>query len=123
MVTFRLSASSPQDRMLCAARLLPFAAAFVIAAAIPAGAQSHRTHVSDDLKRHLDSGDPTATAVIVAGSPAEVDAIAARHGLRVRRRLSSGAVLDVPRDGLPRWRTTTTFRSSPAITLFAGRWR
>src|SRR5258706_10853175 len=96
MVTFRLSASSPQDRMLCAARLLLFAAAFVLAGASRAGAQSHRIHVSDDLKRHLDSGDATATAVIVAGSPAQVDEIAARHGLRVRRRLSSGAVLDVP---------------------------
>ena len=96
MVTFRHSATSPQDRMLCATRLLLFAAAFVIAAAIPAGAQARRTHVSDDLKRHLDSGDATATAVIVVGSSAQVDAIAARHGLSVRRRLSSGAVLDVP---------------------------
>src|SRR5258706_4175620 len=100
MVNLRLSASSPQDRMLCAARLLLFATASMLAGADYAGAQSHRAHISDDLKRHLDSGDPTATAVIVTGSPAQVDAIAARHGLRVRRRLSSGAVLDVPADRL-----------------------
>src|SRR5690606_38875449 len=45
---------------------------------------------------HLRRGEPTGTRVIVSGTPAQIDAIAMRHGVRVRRRLQAGAVLDVP---------------------------
>src|SRR6266850_1305838 len=38
----------------------------------------------------------SAATVIVNGTRDEVAAIAARHGLRVRRTLTSGATLDVP---------------------------
>ena len=55
-----------------------------------------RAHLSDDLQQHLDAGDATATTVIVTGTPDQIAAIAARHGLGVRRLLTSGAVLEVP---------------------------
>jgi hypothetical protein len=110
MVTPRLSAASiqrffPRRMMLRAARLLFSAAAVISTVGLslaraesraPAGAQSHRAHLSDDLTHHLNSGDATGSTVIVIGTAAQVDAIVARHGLRVHRRLASGAVLDVP---------------------------
>ena len=75
-------------------RSLP-AIAFVLVASTGAGAQP-RAHLSTDLQHRLDAGDGSASTVIVSGTSAEVDAIAARHGLRVQRRLDGGAVLDVP---------------------------
>ena len=92
MVTLRHSAAS--RRMLRASRLLLPAAAFLLAS-VTADAQG-RAHLSDDLQQHLDAGDATATTVIVAGTPDQIAAIAARHGLGVRRLLTSGAVLEVP---------------------------
>src|SRR5712691_2995975 len=89
MATLRLSAAS------IAPRMLRVAAIFFISVTV-AAAQGRRAHLSDDLQQHLDAGDSTATTVIVSGTPAQVAAIAARHGLRVRRTLTSGAVLDVP---------------------------
>ena len=90
------SAASGNRRMLRAARLAPMAAAVLFAAVSGAGAQGRRAHLSDDLQRHLDAGDATATTVIVSGTSEQVAALAARHGLRVRRALTSGAVVEVP---------------------------
>jgi serine protease AprX len=66
-----------------------------------ASAQQHtvranRARLSHDLVARLRSGDTSDTSVIVTGSQARVDRLAARHGLRVSKRLESGAVLDVP---------------------------
>src|SRR5690242_4392909 len=75
-------------------RLPLLAAAFVLA-----GTAAHaqpRAHLSRDLQQHLDAGDSTASTVIVSGTAGDVDGFVARHGLSVRRRLTSGAVLDVP---------------------------
>src|SRR5471032_2862163 len=97
MVNLRLSAASISVRTLRATRLLLPVTAILLAGVSQAGAQSsHRAHISNDLQQHIDAGDATGTTVIVSGTAAQVDAIAARHGLRVRRRLTSGAVLDVP---------------------------
>src|SRR5205823_2921325 len=76
-------------------RLLLPAAAFLFAS-VTADAQGQRAHLSADLQQHLDAGDATATTVIVSGTPDQIAAIAARHGLGVRRLLTSGAVLEVP---------------------------
>lgn len=72
-----------------------------IVAAAPALAgqatsQGRTARVSDDLIGRIRSGDSSATTVIVTGTAAQIDSVAKRHGLRVRRRLESGAVLDVP---------------------------
>src|SRR5688572_33045629 len=66
-----------------------------------AGAQQHtvrsgRARLSHDLAERLRSGDTRGASVIVTGSQERIDGIAARHGLQVRKRLASGAVLDVP---------------------------
>src|SRR5207253_347592 len=61
-----------------------------------ADAQGRRARLSHDLVERLGPGDTSATSVIVTGTPQRVAAIAARHGLRIRKRLQSGAVLDVP---------------------------
>src|SRR5438874_1906377 len=92
MVTLRHFAAS--RRMLRPSRLLLAAATFLFAS-VTADAQG-RAHLSDDLQQHLDAGDATATTVIVTGTPDQIAAIAARHGLGVRRLLTSGAVLEVP---------------------------
>src|SRR5438094_503823 len=93
MVTLKHSAAS--RRMLRASRLLLLAAAFLFAS-VTADAQGQRAHLSNDLQQHLDAGDATATTVIVTGTPDQIAAIAARHGLGVRRLLTSGAVFEVP---------------------------
>ena len=66
-------------------------------AAVPdAGAQSRSDRrVSEDLARKLRAGDYTSTSVIFTGTQAEVDGLVSRHGLTVKKRLRSGAVLEV----------------------------
>jgi hypothetical protein len=71
-------------------------AAFVVAAlayaAAPAFAQAHHARLSADLADHLSAGSQ-AIRVIVHGTRAEVDALAARYNLTVARYMRSGAVL------------------------------
>src|SRR2546421_10187286 len=91
------TAASATRRMLRATARLALTSAAVLCTAVSgADAQGKRAHLSDDLQRHLDSGDATATTVIVSGTAEQVAGIAARHGLKVQRVLASGAVLDVP---------------------------
>ena len=69
--------------------------AFVLLA-LPGAADAQRAH-----KARLSRGLETAVAagagrsVILSGSPEQLQALAARHGLAVRKVLSSGVVLDV----------------------------
>jgi hypothetical protein len=58
--------------------------------------QGRRARLSEDLRQRLREGDSLATTVILTGSQARVDDVATRHGLRIRKRLRSGAVLEVP---------------------------
>src|SRR5262245_21671622 len=66
----------------------------VAAAAAPAAAAPHKARVSADLADHLSAGSQSIR-VIVHGTRAEVDAVAARYNLTVARYLSSGAVFVV----------------------------
>src|SRR5262245_60260813 len=68
---------------------LCFAAA--LAAATPALAQ-HRARLSADLADHLASGSQTID-VIVHGDRATIDNLVARYNVRVKKALTSGAVL------------------------------
>jgi serine protease AprX len=61
---------------------------------VPAGAAGRRARLSADLAEHLAAGSPSID-VIVHGTRAEVDALARRYTVRVRRYLRSGAVLRV----------------------------
>ena len=55
-----------------------------------------RARLSEDLVERLRTGDTTETSVIVTDTQARINALAERHGLRIRKRLQNGAVLDVP---------------------------
>ena len=59
-------------------------------------AETPRARLSADLSDRIEKGDTQPTSVLVTTTQAHVDALAARHGLRVGRRLQSGAVLEVP---------------------------
>jgi serine protease AprX len=77
-------------------RHVPAIAVFVLAA-LPATAPeaAAQPRMSEDLARKLLGGDHTDSSVIFTGTQAEVDALAARHGLTIRKRLRTGAVLTV----------------------------
>src|SRR5688500_7179240 len=86
----------PGDRLvsmwLAAAVVLTFAAT-----ADAQSASSRRARVSQDLAQLLDTrGDFQPTSVIITASQAKVDRLAARYGLTVLQRLSTGALLQVP---------------------------
>src|SRR5262249_21346291 len=72
---------------------IALAAALTLGAAAPARAE-HRARLSADLVDHLAHGSQSIQ-VIVHGSQAEVDALAARYNLRVTRYLKNGATLEV----------------------------
>ena len=74
-------------------RSLLTACAFVVLASGPAGAQ-HRARLSADLADHLRAGSP-AIDVIVSGTRQEVDVLAQRYNVRVKKHLKTGAVLRV----------------------------
>src|SRR4051812_3102815 len=84
----------------CRSLRMAFVAAAALALLMPtlatAAGRGHRARLSRDLETRLWGGDASETRVIVAGSSARIDALAARHGLRVVRRLATGAVLRVP---------------------------
>jgi serine protease AprX len=64
------------------------------AVANPASAQARRARLSSDLSAALAAGDQNLD-VIVHGTRAEVDALAGRYALRVKRYLRSGGVLRI----------------------------
>ncbi|HET9474138.1 MAG TPA: hypothetical protein VFO82_09600, partial [Steroidobacteraceae bacterium] len=66
---------------------------------IDASAQG-RARLSRDLVQQLQSVAETATCVIVPGTRAQVDGLAARHGLTIRKRLKGAAVLEIPAGAL-----------------------
>jgi serine protease AprX len=76
------------------------AAIVFLTSAAPANARSRRVRLSSDLAAHLNSLATAEVDVIVTGSSELVDRLARRHGLRVKRLLSSGAVLSASREAL-----------------------
>ena len=63
--------------------------------------RSARRRVSrHSLKKHVASKSAQAVDVIVHGSPDEIRAIAARHGLRIKKTLLEGAVLQTSAAGI-----------------------
>ena len=84
------------------ARCLPVVLAVAASALVcaPDASAQRRPRLSEDLVQRLARGDAEATQVIVTATQSRVDRIAARHRLRVRARLATGAVLEVPAGGL-----------------------
>ncbi len=70
------------------------AALLAIAALLPAAPAAASARLSADLADHLAAGSQSVK-VIVQGTRAEVDAVAARYNLVVKRYLTTGAVLKV----------------------------
>ncbi|MCU0622130.1 MAG: S8 family peptidase, partial [Gemmatimonadales bacterium] len=68
-------------------------AALLVALAMPAAAQ-HRARLSKDLSDQLGSPTRAALQVIVQGDSARAQQLAARFGLRVKKVLESGTVLE-----------------------------
>jgi hypothetical protein len=64
-----------------------------------ADAGPRRARLSSDLSTHLASGSGSVD-VIVNGSVEKIDRLAARHGLRIKKNLASGAVFTVSRQTL-----------------------
>ena len=65
-----------------------------------AAAQGRRARLSDDLVERLHAGDVANHQVIVTGSATQIAAVAERYRLSVRKRLKTGAVLEVPAGAL-----------------------
>src|SRR4051794_30022695 len=84
-----------------AALMLLLALVIGLADASTVSAQ-HRARLSRDLAERLRDGDGLITRVIITGSRARVEAVAARHGLRIRKWLQNGAALEVPAGFLAR---------------------
>src|SRR5262245_21182541 len=74
------------------AALLTFS--IVLTVTMPAAGAGRRARLSTDLADHLAAGS-SSIDVIVHGTRAEVDALAQKYNVRVRRYLRSGAVLRV----------------------------
>ena len=64
------------------------------------GSAAARARSPTTSSQRLQAGDTAADTVIVTGSARRVSAVAARYGLTVRKRLKTGAVLDVPAGAL-----------------------
>jgi serine protease AprX len=83
--------STPQQMRLhlIAIVTLMCASVFSVHGATP----QHRAHLSADLSAHLGKHTTARARVIVRGSEAQLDALAARHHLQIVRRLPGAAVL------------------------------
>src|SRR5215471_19341542 len=84
------STRSRDRRRLAGSVATAIAFAWLLLAAAPAAA-AHQARLSADLTDHLSAGSQ-AIRVIVHGTRAEVDALAARYNLQIVKYMQSGAV-------------------------------
>jgi subtilisin family serine protease len=87
----------PLSRLTLVALFVP---AVLLVGVDHASAQGRGARLSRDLAARLAAGDTAETSVIVTGTDERVARLAARHGLRITKRLETGAVLEVPAGGL-----------------------
>ncbi len=80
-----------RHKIVWASRVLT-ALALITVSTTPLWAQE-RTRLPETLRKHAASKSATQLDVIVRGTDDEVSAIAARHGVRIKKRLTEGAVL------------------------------
>src|SRR5258706_1115458 len=86
-----------QNLRSVARRLSQSVAALVVVVVVASAAEAgpHRAKLSKDLEARIAAGDGATSGVIVSGSDAEVQALAARYGARVKKSIRGGAVLEV----------------------------
>ena len=99
--TPRLASRPAHRQYLQAALKLLLALVIGLATSATASAQ-HHARVSNDIAERLRNGDGSTTRVIITGSRARVEGVAARHGLQIRKWLQNGASIDVPAGFLAR---------------------
>src|SRR5262245_61760128 len=91
--------ASPGPRSRAAALLRACVSLAMVTLAMPAVAradrEAHVARVAGDVLTRAASSAAGTTDVIVHGSPDDIYALAARHGLSVKRSLRSGAVLSL----------------------------
>ncbi|MCU1384238.1 MAG: aprX 2 [Acidobacteria bacterium] len=85
---------SPRPGIRAGSLAAAIACAALALAPTPAAAGAHSARLSADLTDHLAAGSQTIR-VIVHGTRAEVDALAARYNLQIAKYLQSGAVFQV----------------------------
>ncbi|MFP5379867.1 MAG: S8 family peptidase, partial [Vicinamibacteria bacterium] len=93
-------ARTPWRAAIRAVTLVAVLASLAGLTATAAEAQGRRARLSTDLAARLAAGDRSGVDVFVAGASSRLERIAARHGLRVKKALTGGAVLEVPAGGL-----------------------
>ena len=100
---------------------LPFLFAFMTAAVLLApssvSAQGRQARLSEDLAHQIRTGAADTTCVILPGSQTQIDTLAARYGLRVRKRLAAGALVDVPAASL------STLAADAGVASLSGNYR
>src|SRR5687768_10686858 len=84
----------------CRCGLVALVAATLLLATAASADAGGRVRLSSDLTAHLTSASTADVDVIISGSTESVDRLARRHGLRVRKWLSSGAVLSASKASL-----------------------
>src|SRR5689334_11997316 len=94
-----VSQPAPSLSLKAALKLL---LALVIGLVTASTASAQHARVSKDIAERLRNGDGSTTRVIITGSRASVEAVATRHGLKVRKWLQNGASIDVPAGFLAR---------------------
>jgi len=83
--------STPQQMRMHLIAIVTFMCASVFS--VHGATPQHRAHLSADLSAHLGKHTTARARVIVRGSEAQLDALAARHHLQIVRRLPGAAVL------------------------------
>src|SRR5215208_3266367 len=79
-----------------ARQLRCFAVLLVIAfLGVNAEAASHRARLSEDVAQRLAAGSDDSSSVIISGTDAQIQILAARYGARVKKTVRGGAVLDL----------------------------
>ena len=94
--------------------LLIFSVSFGLLFSQVAEAASHRARMSKDLEARLAAGTTDTSSVIVMGSDAEVQALVARYGARLKKAVRGGAVLEVTGAQL------SALSEDPAVTHLSG---
>src|SRR5687768_5283150 len=99
MRTLTLTPAPTPAALLCLRRWLPIVLGMIALAGLlppPAEAQGRRARLSRDVQARLAGASDARTEIIIDNLPAaEIKRLASKHGARVARHLSKGAVLEV----------------------------
>ena len=87
---------SARSTLALRALLVCLAAALLLPATDVSAKGRRAARLSQDLQDRIQASSTDSTCVIVPGTQAQVDRMATRHGLRISKRLHTGAVMDVP---------------------------